>query len=87
MWAGPDQRVLLLVPIFGAPGKVWRFQRVKFEATWQCRTFKWVGCPPGKLLTPGPVSSLAGVVVTSRLMRRYESKRGGIAANAAVKVG
>jgi hypothetical protein len=60
---------------------------VKVEATWQCRTFKWVGSPPGKLLTTGPVSSLAGVVVTSRLMRRHESKRGGIAANAAVKVG
>jgi hypothetical protein len=54
--------------------------RVKFEATWQCRTFKRVGSPPGRLLATGPVSSLAGVVVTSRLMRRHESKRGGIAA-------
>jgi hypothetical protein len=53
---------------------------VKLEATWQCRTFKRVGSPPGRLLATGPVSSLAGVVVTSRLMRRHESKRGGIAA-------
>jgi hypothetical protein len=59
----------------------------KLEATWQCRAFKRVGSPPGKLLATGPVLNLAGVVATPRLMRRHESKRGGIAAVTAVKVG
>jgi hypothetical protein len=49
--------------------------------------FKQVGILPGKPLATGPVSSLAGVMVTSHLKRRHESKRGGIAADAAVKVG
>jgi hypothetical protein len=60
---------------------------VRLEATWQCRAFKRVGSPPGKLLATGPVLNLAGVVATPRLMRRHESKRGGIAAVTAVKVG